>query len=405
MNVKGMRDFYGEELDKRRYISDMAKVVFESYGYSELDTPAVESEEILSRKAGEEIKGQLFRIEGDLALRFDLTVPLARYVANTSLPKPFKRYAIGKVWRREEPQKGRFREFLQADADIAGSSSMRCEAELIACACETLGYLGFGKLAVKVNDRGILNRLAEKFGIREAEKGKFYRALDKIGKAYGNAAEAVRAAGISNPELEEFYKRLEGGGNEKIIEAACELLGNETTNNIEKIIEFSKPYGTEKNIVVDLSLVRGLDYYTGPIFEIQSEEYKLSIAGGGRYDGLIGIYGKVNEPAVGISLGIERIADLIKAPKKKVKRAMVIGIGDVYAEAVAAARKLRANAICETDLMERNLSKQLQYANSRGFDFAIIIGEAEKKKGTVKIKDLKTGNEKEILMAKIADEF
>ncbi len=401
---KGMRDFLPAQMKMRETVVQTIKETFRLYGYLPFDTPAIEKLEVLQRKGGEEIEGQIFRIEGDLGLRFDLTVPLARVCGTGQFALPFKRYAVGPVWRREEPQKGRFREFYQADVDIVGSEKPECEAELLACSNECIVKLGFTNPKIKINSRKVLDALCAKIGIDDKKKNSLMRALDKIGKlSEDGIRKEMIGKGISEKQVEDVFEFIRAkGGNAKILKE-IEKLDLQAAKELESILKICRGYGISPEI--DLSLVRGLAYYTGTIFEIELPGGAGSVAGGGRYDGLSGLFGR-KLPAVGISLGIERLITLIEAQSKggdkgsgkesgtysKVYVASVKEEFSSYAREVAG--KFRRLGIpCETDCMQRNLGRQIESAGKSGIPFAAIVGEKEKKEGKVTLRDLVTGKE------------
>ncbi len=399
-----MKDFSGAKARARLEMIERIERVYRNWGYQPLFTPALESEATLTAKSGNEIAGQLFRIEeSELAMRFDLTVPLARFAANSTMAKPYKRYCIAPVWRREEPQKGRLREFLQADADIIGTSGMRAEAELLAMAAEALRAIGVGSFEILLNNRKILSGLISKLGI-EKELSVF-RALDKLDKiGEARVREEMAAAGLNETQIRalmEIAKAEKGqmGLSGPALEKARQY-SEEGVSELEELGKLLAAYGIS-NVRLDLSLVRGLDYYTGPIFEIKAGEGIGSVAGGGRYDQLLELYGQ-KDCAVGISLGIERLLSLQEEKDKdKSKPAAFTQVciislkTELYSKALELAAKLRAAGIAaETDLNDRPMRKQLDYANAAGIPFAAIIGEQEVASGQCTLKDLKTGQQK-----------
>lgn len=397
---KGMKDFCGSEAVLRERMLDAIKSVYRSWGYEPLFTPALEMKKTLKAKAGDEIAGQLFNIEeSEYALRFDLTVGTARFAANSSMPKPYKRYCIAPVWRREEPQKGRLREFLQADADIIGSLDMRCEAELIAVANEALQALGFGKFEVLLNNRKILNGLLEKLGINDKE-AVVLRALDKMEKVgEAKVREELLGAGLKQEDVEELanWIKFEGSNEEKI--AKAKEYSQEGAGELENILCILKYAYKIEGVKIDLSLVRGLGYYTGPIFEIKAAEGIGSVAGGGRYDNLLSIYGK-DEPAVGISLGIERLFALKKEGEENIgvcDAAIISTDDESYGAGIEIAKEMRSKGLVVVcDLGGRKFGAQLKYADSVGARFALIVGKKEMEAKKYGLKDLKSGEQLEL---------
>jgi len=382
----GMRDFSREETILRESMINTIKEVYEKYGFLPIDTPAMEFLDVLTAKSGEEVKDQIFIIKGEnVGLRFDLTVPLARYVASKlDLPKPFKRYAIAKVWRNEEAQKGRYREFIQADADIIGIKEPTAEVELLYMAQEALTRLGFevSKDNFLINDRRFLFAYAEAMNVKEPF---FFRTIDKIDK--------IGKEGVVKL-LKERYNNAE-----KII---YEL--SNVKDPLRFIKEYSdKAYETLAFITskfggrIDLMLVRGLDYYTGPIFEVKLSDEIGSVAGGGRYDELLKVYGQ-GDYAVGISLGFERLYYLLskKAEKKQIIDFYVAFIRDNFDYAFKVAQTLRKKGYkVDMNYSKRSLGKQLEYASNMGFKKVVIVGDKEKEKNMATIRDMETGEQKE----------
>ncbi len=396
---KGMRDYCGEDALLREWIVDTIKCVYRQWGYEPLYTPAIEMRETLGAKSGDEIAGQLFKIEeSDYALRFDLTVGTARFASGSNAPKPYKRYCIAPVWRREEPQKGRLREFLQADADIIGSKDMRAEAELLAMACKALEALGFEKFEVLLNNRKILNGLLKKLGIEKKESA-ILRALDKLEKIGKNQVKSeLEKAQIDSAIIDELVGFIEfEGTNEQRLEIASKY-SKEGCDELENILCILKYAYKIENVRIDLSLVRGLGYYTGPIFEIKAGGGVGSISGGGRYDDLLGVYGKT-ESAVGISLGIERIFAIksMQDKQKKVSSCDVVIVSadnESYGYGIELAKKLRENKISAmTDLNDRKVGVQIKYADSIGAKFVIVVGKKEIESGEYTLKNMQTSEQ------------
>ncbi|MEM5878907.1 MAG: histidine--tRNA ligase [Candidatus Aenigmatarchaeota archaeon] len=427
---KGMRDFGTEEMVIREYVIQTIKKIFEAYGFETIETPALEDLELLTAKSGEDVAKQIFRIESEkerkLGLRFDLTVPLARFLAsNPQLPKPFKRYAIAPVWRYEEPQAGRLRQFYQADVDICGSKSMEADVECLACAVDCLKALGFKDLKIRINNRKVLEAFVEilKEKIPEELKIEFgslevFRAIDKLGKiGVDGVKEELGKIGLPKKQIEELLEIISIEGRyEEVLKRGEELVksslkGKEGIEELKQIYEFSKFYRIADSLVLDFSLARGLDYYTGPIFEIEVRGGKVgSLAGGGRYDKLIELYGGKPTPATGISLGIERIIEILKNEKKiklqktKVKVFVANVEESVKREAIEVANKLRKAGIpTQVDLMKRNLTKQLEYADSLGIPFVVIVGKKEIEEKKFKVKDMKKKVEKELGIEEIIE--
>ena len=423
---RGTRDFMPEEMIKREYLLEMVKMVFHDYGFQPMETPAFESWELLAKKGsgGEAIKDEVyyFRDKGkrELGLRFDLTVPMARVVAaNPQLPKPFKRYQIGRVWRYDRPQAGRYREFWQADADIVGSRRMDADAECIALAVNALMQLGFRKFRVRVNSRKILNGVMEIAGVKGAKQSAVLRALDKLEKIGEKAVRKELARTIKPGQSRQIMDAIAlKGSPSKMLKKGQDIeessIAAEGMSELRELVRKAKIYGIEKMIEIDFSMVRGLDYYTGPIFEIsiKSERNLGSVAGGGRYDNLIELYEGKWTPAVGISLGIERIYEIMEEegmfsqPRTRTEMFIVSVDDSTRDAALRIAQELRASFVnVETDLMGRDMRKQLKHANSAGIPYAVIVGPAELKKKRFTIKDMKSGKEVGMSVQQIVKKF
>lgn len=390
---KGMRDILPEDAILGKQVVETIEKVYLKYGFVPMETPAMEYLATLRAKAGEEIDKQIFVLKNEkLGLRFDLSVPLARVAATNTFPKPFKRYAFAPVWRYEEPQKGRFREFWQADIDIIGSNSMRADAEILTVAREAILALGFKNPKIILNNRKILDALAAKLGI-EKKKEAVFRLLDKIDKAGEKKVREELCKLIGKDKTKELLKILETKGSNKAKLEVAKKISKEGAAELEEILALcSFP------VEINLALVRGLGYYTGPTFEIKADESIGSIAGGGRYDDLLGIYGRADY-ATGISLGIERIIALLKErqtnSKKTYTQVFVANVKpEFYKQAMKVAAELRKSGIlAETDLNARNLKKQFDYANALNIPYIIVLGEKETKENKVTLRNMKSGKE------------
>ena len=394
LTPKGMRDIGPEDMFVREGAMERIRSIFRNYGYRPLETPALEYLDTLRAKAGPEVDKQIFVIDGnEYGLRFDLTVPLARYAASADVPKPFKRYAIDVVWRREEPQRGRFREFYQADADIIGSGSMRCEAELLSLARDICVAFGFDKPRIMLNSRKILDGIAESLGIEGEARAEVFRILDKLDKIGEDEIDRLLRE-VLGKKADELLSIIRAGGDNESRLALAEKFSRGGTDEIRQILALC-----DFEIEFDMFLVRGMGYYTGPVYEIKLSDDIGTVIAGGRYDNLLGVYGQ-NEPAVGISVGIERLVTLLSergaATKKTDTRVLVAAVKpELYAKASEAAAAFRAAGIpCETDLNERALRKQFDYANSLSIPFVAIIGPKEAEAGSLTLRDMASGTER-----------
>ena len=413
---RGTRDFMPNEMIRRRFVMEKIRKVFENYGFDEIETPAFERWNVLAAKCGEEIREQIYKFEDRggrlLGLRFDLTVPLARLVAsNPTIPKPFKRYCISRVWRYEEPQSGRFREFWQADADVIGSDKMDADVEVLAVAADCLKALGFTDFTFRLSNRKILDGFVKLAGIPESKALDVFRALDKLDKiGFGGVKKELSRRGVSEGSSEMLLTPISLRGIGEIPREARKLLrgikvAEEGFNELDEILEKTADYAIAGKFIVDFSLIRGLDYYTGPIYEIsvQAKKNVGSVAGGGRYDNLIALYGGVASPATGISLGIERIVEIMEdegmfdQPKTLVKLFVSAVDKSVQRDALAIAKRSREAGIStEVDLMGRRLTKQLEHADSKGIPYVLVVGPEEVKRGKFRLKLMKTREEREV---------
>jgi histidyl-tRNA synthetase len=411
-----MRDFLPAEVKAREKVLSTVRGVFESYGFAPLQTPAIERLEILQGKYGEEGDRLIFKIaqrgarateEADLALRYDLTVPLARVVAEYQgrTGKIFKRYQVAPVWRADRPGRGRYREFYQCDVDVVGPEFGLADAETILVLTDALAALGLKGFEVRLNSRKVLRGLIESYGIDPARETDVLVALDKfekIGEAgvaeelreRGLAAATPLLAGVSGPE-EELRHRL--GTSE---------VGRSGLDEVDRLIDLAGPLVSDGAVTFSPVLARGLSYYTGPIFEIYVPEGPLkgpdqkksstsAISSGGRYDGLVGMFAGRSIPAVGGSLGIERIIPLVsRAEEGVVSPAKVfLAVWDAAArnDALATASALRAAGIpTEVYLGGERMGEQLGYASSRGIPYAVLRGPKEKEQGVITLRDLQT---------------
>jgi histidyl-tRNA synthetase len=384
------------------YVISKVETVFKNYGYEPIDTPAFEDWELLSAKnaGGEELKKEIYyfkdKSDRELGLRYDLTVPAARIVASdSSMTKPFKRYSIGKVWRYDQPQAGRYREFWQADVDIFGSELPVADAEVIVVAVDCLKELGFKDFRVRLNDRRVIERKVVNLGIKNPLE--VFRCLDKLEKMGEDCViKELKEKGIETAKIEKLMKLVRSRPEE--------------IDELESLVKELKSFGLEKEIVIDFGLVRGFDYYTGAVFEISTGG--LSIAGGGRYDRLVETYGGKPTPAVGISLGLSRIID--EMAKKGLfdiedypAKVFVCAVNDdVRKEAIKITQGLRNKGIAaDFDTAGRNLRKQFDYVNAKKIPFAVVVGPEEIKTKKLVLRDMKSGKEKKMEIEKIVKEL
>lgn len=409
--LRGFRDFLPERMILRQYVIGQLRSVFERFGYEPLDTPAIEYAETLEGKFGEEGDKLLYRWEdrGErrVALRYDLTVPLARVVAmHGELVRPFKRYHIAPVWRAERPQKGRYREFWQCDVDTVGTKSIMADAEAVNVIYVALNRLGFDRYVVKINNRKILEALALYAGVPAQEAGGIYRAIDKLDKI-GRAAveQELQAQGLGPDTSTRMLDLLsESGSDEDVLRRTRDRLaafpgGIEGVAELEQLLTYLDAAGVPARFRrIDLSMVRGMDYYTGPIFETVVEEPKIgSVSGGGRYDKLIGLFSREDVPATGVSVGLERIIDVIEelnmrpaSVRQTVAEVLVTTFSpEQVGDSIRLAAELRERGLnVELYLGDERLGTQLRYASRKGIPFAVILGPDEVANNQVVLKDM-----------------
>lgn len=415
---KGMRDFLPQTMIKRDYVFNIVREVFHLYGFEPLQTPVLELHETLMGKYGEDAEKLIFNAQHpggkeELALRYDLTVPLARVVAQyqNEISIPFKRYQLSPVWRAERPQRGRYREFYQCDADIVGVVGMSADAEILSLITTALTRLGFQQFSVKVNNRKLLTAIGEYAGAQGDQLADLYRSIDKFDKvgADGVREELVKRgvdAGVVTRMMDLITARYPGLEQ---LDYLDEVMGSlpHAQAAITELRELARhldaasvpPHMYE----FDLTMVRGLGYYTGPIFETIITEPNLgSVTGGGRYDDLVGLFRGESLPTTGTSLGIERIIDLMDILNLypahiggTVVQVMVTVLGDdTRAESTRLTAELRAAGVrTELYMLDKPLGKQITYADKKRIPIVAVLGTQEIDDGTIKLKRLSDGEE------------
>jgi histidyl-tRNA synthetase len=419
---RGTRDYLPEDQMKRNWVVDTVRRVYESYGFEPLDTPAFEYMDMLRIKSGEDILNQVYafkdKSDRELALRFEHTASTARVVAShRELQMPFKRYIIGPTWRYERPSEKRFREFLQADVDIFGVEGSIADAEVISAAVEAFSRLGFKDYVIYLSDRRVLKSIVELAGIPPDRSLEAIRAVDKI-KKIGRDGVIEELRSIS-PYEEASIKLLDliglKGDNLEVIGSAKRMLkeypdGIKGCEALEELIRYAEAFGFAKYIEVDLSLARGLDYYTGPIFEVFAKGYEeySSLAGGGRYDEIVELFGGEPTPATGVSFGVDRVTVVLEA--KGAFKGLPLG-AEVYVAPVNEVVKLDAIRITQTlrnagfstviDMMGRRLSKQFEYADKKKIPVVVVVGEKDLAGGEVTVRDMKTGDQAKVKVSEL----
>ena len=435
---KGTRDFSPVEMARRNYIFRTIREVYALYGFRQIETPAMENLSTLMGKYGEEGDKLLFKIlnSGDCfskvpsdllqpgsnsaklaacicekGLRYDLTVPFARYVVQhrEELQMPFKRYQIQPVWRADRPQKGRYREFYQCDADVVGSDSLLCETELVQIIDEVFCRLGI-RVCIKINNRKILAGIAEAIGAPDSITA-ITVAIDKLDKiGLDNVNAELLAAGLSPEAVDKLQPILAmDGSNEEKLNTLTGVLaqsevGLKGIDEVRTVLSMvARAGGTRARLELDLTLARGLNYYTGCIFEVKALDVEIgSITGGGRYDNLTGIFGLPGLSGVGISFGADRIYDVLNQldlyPAKAVSgtRLLFINFGTMEAAQAIdyAAQARRAGIATEVYPDAAKMKKQMSYANAQGIPFVALIGETEMAAGKITLKDMRSGEQR-----------
>ncbi|MCG8308669.1 MAG: histidine--tRNA ligase [Cytophagales bacterium] len=446
---QGTRDFGPEKMLRRQFILNAIKNVFEKFGYQPLETPAMENLSVLTGKYGTEGDQLLYKIlnSGDFlsksseadfqngskfilpkisekGLRYDLTVPFARYVVMNrhEISFPFKRYQIQPVWRADRPQKGRYREFYQCDADIVGTSSLICEAEIMLMIKEVMTNLGIEGFTILLNNRKLLTAITELIGAHGKETA-FCVAIDKLDKVGREKVEEELVAGGFSEEsvqkLDPFYK-IKGSNAQKIIQLEKLLssseIGKEGMDEIKLVFEYLNDFGFEDaRIDLDITLARGLSYYTGTILEVRANNsaIKSSISGGGRYDNLTGAFGLEGVSGVGFSFGVDRIYDVLEDldlfPKEYQSSTKVLLLNfdrDSFKKALKILAKLRSAGVkSEIYPDPAKIKKQMNYANKKGVPYVLMIGENEIKEGKYQLKNMDTGEQLKLDIDQILEHF
>jgi histidyl-tRNA synthetase len=419
--ARGTRDLLPAVLHRRLAVIQAIRETFAAYGFEPLETPAMERIDTLMGKYGDEGDKLIFRIlergeggregKADLALRYDLTVPLARVMAmNQSLPLPFKRYQIQPVWRADKPQRGRFREFYQCDCDIVGAPGRAADAECLALASDALTRLGFADYVIHTNHRALLRALVGACGLAERESEVLVAVdkLDKIGVA-GVTAE-LEGRGIEAGAIDTLWRLLERPADLDVVAEAIGADAQAPAEELRETFRLATALGA-RNVVFDATLARGLSYYTGPVYEVKLTEGNVgSVAAGGRYDGLIGMFSGKQVPAVGVSLGLERLHVILEErgrlgdTRTRTRAMLTVFSAETQGPTFALAASLRAAGVeVETWLgSPGSLGKQFKYAADRGVPYALVLGPDELARGVAAVKDLRSGVQEHVPTADIA---
>ncbi len=422
--ARGMRDFLPEDVRRRDHVIGVIEDVYRRYGFEPLETPALENIETLTGKYGEEGNKLIFKVlrrgdhegsgETDLALRYDLTVPLARLVAEYrgQLPKFFKRYQIQPVWRADRPARGRFREFYQCDVDAIGSRSPVVEAEMLGAVSDVMTRLGFSDFEVQLNHRQLLTAMLEGAGVPLAQHAGALVAIDKLDKiGRDGVARELAVRGVDPTAAERCLRAFEDLDQYNALAGRSER-GAEASRNIAEIMTLANATAAEGRLKFTPRLARGLSYYTGAIMEITVPDLAGSLGGGGRYDGLIGMFLGEDIPACGISLGLERILvvmgerNMFPPDVQKPSADVLVTLfeGEPIEQALRLAAELRDGGVrVEVYPEPDKLGRQFKYAAGKGVPFVAILGGDERVRGEVTIKNMSTGQQESVQRARVGE--
>ncbi len=424
--LKGFRDYLPETMIPREWIIDTARRVYRSYGFAPIDTPALEYLDILTGKGSEETDKQLYKFQDHgqrwVGMRFDLTVPLARFAAQHigQLGTPFKRYHIATVWRGENTQRGRYREFMQCDFDTIGTLALSADVETALVIHDLFQSLGIRDFAIRVNNRQVLTGLLQRFDL-SSQATAMLRALDKLDKVGREkvAAEMEATAGATPQQADQVLQLAEiEGANDEILQSLEQLArGSETAQagvaRLAELVSAVTAAGVSpQRIRITPSIARGLDYYTGTVFETFLDDLPGigSVCSGGRYDNLAGLYTKEQLPGIGASLGLDRLLAALEELGKVAKVSTPAPVFLAYFDAgrlhdyLRLAAAIRAAGVGVEFYPEpKKLGAQLKYADRRGFRFAIVAGENEWSSGTCQIKDLQSGSSQSVTLSEVPE--
>lgn len=417
--LPGFMELLPTEQIKFNNMMDKIRKSYEKFGFLPLDTPVIEMAEVLLAKAGGETEKQIYRFnkgETDLALRFDLTVPLAKYVCeyNNDISFPFKRYQIGKVYRGERPQKGRYREFYQCDIDIIGDGTLSIvnDAEIPSVIYTTIKEFGFDNFTIRINNRKILNGLFAELEL-EDKSVEIMRIIDKLEKiGRDNVKKCLQDLNIEDDKIEKIlnFIEIDGTTDEKLQKLESLNFTNELflegLNDLKEVVKYVRLFGVpDTNFKVDLTIARGLDYYTGTVYETFLNDYRElgSICSGGRYDNLAEFYTDKKMPGVGVSIGLTRLfsklseLNILKEKEESISKVLVVSMTENISRALEVATKTRDEGI-NTDvyLENKKIKAKFKYADRLKIPYVAVIGEEEEKNGTVTLKNMATGEQEEM---------
>ena len=424
--LPGFMELLPNDQIKFNSLVDKIRKSYEKFGFLPLDTPIIEMADVLLAKAGGETEKQIYRFnkgETDLALRFDLTVPLAKYVCeyNNDISFPFKRYQIGKVYRGERPQKGRYREFYQCDIDIIGDGELSIvnDAEMPSVIYTTIKEFGFDNFTIRINNRKLLNGLFAELSLEEqsVEIMRIIDKLEKIGK--DNVVKCLQDLNVADEKIEKIlnFIEIDGETDEKLQELENLNFTNELflqgLTELKEVVKYVRLFGVpDTNFKVDLTIARGLDYYTGTVYETFLNDYRElgSVCSGGRYDNLAEFYTDKKMPGVGVSIGLTRLfsklseLNILKEKDESISKVLVVSMTDDISRALEVATKIREEEI-NTDvyLENKKIKAKFKYADKLKIPYVAVIGEEEEKNGTVSLKNMETGEQEEMSIEKMIE--
>ena len=424
--LPGFMELLPNDQIKFNSLVDKIRKSYEKFGFLPLDTPIIEMADVLLAKAGGETEKQIYRFnkgETDLALRFDLTVPLAKYVCeyNNDISFPFKRYQIGKVYRGERPQKGRYREFYQCDIDIIGDGELSIvnDAEMPSVIYTTIKEFGFDNFTIRINNRKLLNGLFAELSLEEQsiEIMRIIDKLEKIGK--DNVVKCMQDLNVADEKIEKIlnFIEIDGETDEKLQKLENLNFTNELflqgLSELKEVVKYVRLFGVpDTNFKVDLTIARGLDYYTGTVYETFLDDYRElgSICSGGRYDNLAEFYTDKKLPGVGVSIGLTRLfsklseLNILKEKDESISKVLVVSMTDDISRALEVATKIREEGI-NTDvyLENKKIKAKFKYADKLKIPYVAVIGEEEEKNGTVSLKNMETGEQEEMSIEKMIE--
>lgn len=424
--LSGFMELLPADQIKFNSLVDKIRKSYEKFGFLPLDTPIIEMADVLLAKAGGETEKQIYRFnkgETDLALRFDLTVPLAKYICeyNNDISFPFKRYQIGKVYRGERPQKGRYREFYQCDIDIIGDGELSIvnDAEMPSVIYTTIKEFGFDKFTIRINNRKLLNGLFAELSLEE-QSVEIMRIIDKLEKiGRDNVVKCLQDLNVADEKIEKVlnFIEIDGETDEKLQKLENLNFTNELflqgLNELKEVVKYVRLFGVpDSNFKVDLTIARGLDYYTGTVYETFLDDYRElgSVCSGGRYDNLAEFYTDKKMPGVGVSIGLTRLfsklseLNILNEKDDSISKVLVVSMTDDISRALEVATKIREEGI-NTDvyLENKKIKAKFKYADKLKIPYVAVIGEEEEKNGTVSLKNMESGEQEEMSIEKMIE--